>query len=151
MFKKLITFLTGALPILESRAAIPLGLGFGFSPLKSYFLGIAGTMILIIPLLSFWEFYANFWMKRSSFVNWYLTGIYKRTRDKYSEKFEVLGFFALLLFTAIPLPGTGVYTASVIAYVFKYPFWKAFFAISLGLLISGVLIIGISLGIISIF
>ena len=48
-------------------------------------------------------------------------------------------FTALLLFVAIPLPGTGAWTGGLVASLFYLPKWQSFFAITLGVLLSGVI------------
>lgn len=48
-------------------------------------------------------------------------------------------FTALLIFVAIPLPGTGAWTGSLIAALFNLPKKWSFLAILLGVLISGVI------------
>jgi uncharacterized membrane protein len=53
------------------------------------------------------------------------------------EKFEVLG---LMLFVAVPLPGTGAWTGAVVASLFKIRFGYAVLAISAGVIIAGVII-----------
>lgn len=49
---------------------------------------------------------------------------------------------SLFLYVAIPLPGTGVYSASIVAYILRANPLKSFYAITLGLVVS-VFIVGI--------
>jgi len=55
------------------------------------------------------------------------------------------GYPALVLFVAIPLPLTGAWTGSLIAFLFKIPFKIAFPLISLGVIIAGVIVLALSL------
>ena len=57
-------------------------------------------------------------------------------------------FWALTLFVAIPLPGTGAWTGSLIAALFGLPKRKSFLAVSLGVLISGVIMSLASYGVV---
>ena len=53
----------------------------------------------------------------------------------------------VLLFVAIPLPGTGAWTGALVAAVLQLRMKKAFFAILLGVLISGVIVLLITNGV----
>ena len=56
-------------------------------------------------------------------------------------------FCALLLFVAIPLPGTGAWTGSLVAALFNLPKRSSLLAISLGVLICGVIMCLASYGV----
>lgn len=55
-------------------------------------------------------------------------------------------FIALMLFVAIPLPGTGAWTGALVAALFDLPRRSSLLAIALGVLISGVIVCLISYG-----
>ena len=56
-------------------------------------------------------------------------------------------FLALMLFVAIPLPGTGAWTGSLVASLFGLPKRSSFLAVTLGVLISGVIMCLASYGV----
>ena len=56
-------------------------------------------------------------------------------------------FIALMLFVAIPAPGTGAWTGGLIASLFNLPRKASFFAILLGVLLSGVVMCLASYGV----
>ena len=62
-----------------------------------------------------------------------------------------LAFLGLYLFVAIPLPGTGAWTGSLVAAVFGMKKWRALFAVFLGLLTAGVIMTLASYGVVSAF
>ena len=64
------------------------------------------------------------------------------------ERLSVGVFLALLLFVAIPLPGTGAWTGSLVAALFGLPKRDSFVAIALGVLASGVIMTLASYGIV---
>lgn len=143
------TILTGALPISEIRGAIPLAIGvFGFAPLKAYFLGLLGNILPIVPLLIFLNKFSVYLMRRSYYVNRFLTWLFERTRKKHTLKFEVWGSLALFIFTAIPLPMTGIWSACAAAFVFGVDFGKAVIFIALGAAAAGLIVLGATLGVI---
>lgn len=51
-----------------------------------------------------------------------------------------LGHLALILFVAVPLPGSGAWTGALVAYLFGVERKKAFGLISAGLIIAGTLV-----------
>ena len=61
-------------------------------------------------------------------------------------KMEVWGYLALTLFVAVPVPGTGAWTGTLVAWVLGLDRWKSIGAISLGVVIAGLIILFTSLG-----
>ena len=41
---------------------------------------------------------------------------------------------------AVPLPGTGIWSGTIVAFLFGIPFWRATLAITLGEIIAGVVV-----------
>nr|MBE6544659.1 small multidrug export protein [Oscillospiraceae bacterium] len=64
------------------------------------------------------------------------------------RKLSVGIFVALMLFVAIPLPGTGAWTGSLVTSLFDMPKRSSFLAIMLGVMISGVIMCLASYGVI---
>ena len=56
-------------------------------------------------------------------------------------------FIALFIFVAIPLPGTGAWTGSLVASLFNLPKKWSFLAVLLGVLTSGVIMTLASYGV----
>lgn len=137
------------IPIAELRVSIPVGIeGFEMSVISVYFWSVIGNLIPVVFLLLFLEPVAQFLMKHialfKSFFNW----IFERTRKRFTSRSARYGTFAaLVLFVAIPLPITGAWTGSAAAFLFKVPFWRAFAAITIGVLIVGIIVTGATVGI----
>ena len=66
--------------------------------------------------------------------------------EKKSEQVTRYKKWGLMLFVAIPLPGTGAWTGSLIAAMLDMKLKDALPVIALGVLIAGILMTGISLG-----
>ena len=134
-----ITFVPG----IELRGSIPLGiLQFKFSPFK-VFLVLTGFNILIIPLVFLlWDF-ALYLAHRIKFIDKYLRNLDVRAKPV----IEKYGLWGLVLFVAIPLPGTGAYTGAFIAEIFDMDKKKAFWSITLGVVIAGIIVTLASTGI----
>jgi uncharacterized membrane protein len=71
----------------------------------------------------------------------------EKTRIKakpYVEKYGVLG---LLIFVAIPLPGTGAYAGSAAAWLLSLSWKKSVFAVAGGVFVAGIIVFVLSKGI----
>ena len=161
MSPELITILTGAAPISELRGAIPLAtLAFDFSPGKAYILSVIGNLAPILPLFFFLRFGCDFLMKRSRLLNRFFVSLFSFTRRRHESRFgEQTGeqlrfwvqFLALFVFVAVPLPLTGAWSGTIAAFVFNIPLRRALPAITGGVLLAGAVVLGISLGFITLF
>ena len=60
-------------------------------------------------------------------------------------------YFALFLFVAIPLPGTGAWTGTLAASLLNLDYKKTVVAICMGILVAGAIMLGVSVGVVSIF
>jgi uncharacterized membrane protein len=75
--------------------------------------------------------------------------IFERTRIRANKKIENYETLGLLLFVAIPLPFTGAWTGSLIAYLFDLNFYRSLLIIFLGIIISvSIMIVLYSMGVI---
>ena len=63
---------------------------------------------------------------------------------KETPKLQTFTFLALYLFVAIPLPGTGAWTGSLIANFLDLPPKKAFPPLALGVLSAGIIILSLT-------
>ena len=147
MAQEVIVFLLAATPVVEVRGSIPLGLYFGLDPLKTYLLSIAGSILPILPVLLGLN-YLTAWLRKIPTLDKFFVWLFARTRakSKLVERFETIG---LMLFVAVPLPGTGVWTGCVAAYLFGLSYFEGFVACALGTMIAAGVVLAASLGFIS--
>lgn len=142
-------FFCSLLPIIELRGAIPLGAGLGLPWWQSYVISIIGNMLPVPFILLFIKAILG-WMSRcrvklfNRFAGW----LYGKV-DKHRGKVERYAFWGLFLFVAIPLPGTGAWTGSLIAAMVDQKFWKAVLSTFLGVLAAGVIMTLISYGVVT--
>lgn len=158
MITKLIyAILLTLLPVTELRVGLPLAVSYAMQNNVPVFL-VFILIVLLNVLLIFFIFYFldnlhNVFMKMKiyqRFFNFYLERFQKRV-DKFEKKRNILGIFALTLFVAIPLPGTGAWTGSLLSWLLDLDRKKSIFAIALGVLISGIIILLFSLSLSNIF
>lgn len=136
---ELVVMMISSMPILELRGGLPVAYGvYDFSFTKSYLLSVVGNTLPVIPLLLLFQPISNWFMRFKWYEHMY-TWLYERTMKKSSnvEKFGALG---LILFTAVPLPTTGAYSACLAAGIFAIRFRYAFLSIFVGILIAGIVI-----------
>ncbi len=142
--KELVTFIVSMLPIVELRAAIPLAiLYYKLNFVKAYVIAVLGNLIPIYPILYLLIPVMNVFAKTRLGRQFYarLEKKAENQREKI-EKYEMLG---LLLFVAIPLPGTGAWTGATIAAILRLNPHKSFVAIAIGVFVAGVIVTAFSL------
>jgi uncharacterized membrane protein len=141
IYQIFIVFFIATLPVSELRGAIPIGIGiYKLNPLLVFLVALLGNIFPVILLLKFLGSVSDFLSRRSRMIKRCFDSIFRRTRQKHSRSFEIVGAACLVSFVAIPLPATGAWSGSLIAFVFGVPFKKAFFLIGLGLVISGIIV-----------
>jgi uncharacterized membrane protein len=145
------TILTAMTPVFELRGSIPLALTVFNLPVWSAFIfSIIGNLIPVIFILWLLEFVSNFLSSKSLMFKRFFDWLFERTRINHQKKFDKWKSLALLILVAIPLPLTGAWTGSLVAFVFGISKKKAFLLISLGVLIAGIIVTLSTLGIIEI-
>lgn len=145
------TFLLSILPVFELRAAIPMVMANFNTPLWQIF--VVAVLSSIIPgiLIVYFLGPISNYLRRWKIFDRFFDALFARTRAKYDKKYAVLSKVALMLFVAIPLPGTGVWTGSLIAWLFNFDKQQSLIYIGLGSFLAGVLVMMISLGAFKIF
>lgn len=134
------------LPVTELRFALPFGVfHLGLWTRQAAFWAILGNIIPMPIIFFLFEFIRDFFERRVPKVHSFFLWLERRSYKKLEKSYEVYGFWALMAFTALPLPMTGMYTATVASIVFKIPFKRAFLAIFMGLIISGLIVSLLSL------
>lgn len=132
-----------AIPFTEQRVTIPLGIIlYRFEPLYITLLCFLGALLPAPFILIFFK-KAYETALRFKILD-PVTGFIDKKVRKRSERFEIYREIALLLFVGIPLPGTGVWTGSVIASLLGLDFKKSMMCIIAGNLISAVILLLLS-------
>ena len=74
---------------------------------------------------------------------------FREMAHKNKHKIDKYGFWGLVLFVGIPLPGTGAWTGSLVASVFNMDIKKASLGIFLGIILAFIIMSIVSYGLIS--
>lgn len=135
----LVALLWSVSPFGESKVGIPYGIAKG---VNSYLVLITCFLanLLVFPIMMFFLEYVNNmlvkWRPYKRLAVW----VAQRAKFGSRDKIKKFGFFGLVLFVMVPLPGTGVYAGTIAAYLFKIDRKKAFMANAIGILFSSIII-----------
>ena len=132
-----ITFIS-MIPIIELRGSIPVGFVMGLPWYASLVCSIIGNMLPVPVILLFVVKVFEF-MKKHNILTKFVNKMEQKAMNR-SEKVSKGEFWGLMLFVAIPLPGTGAWTGALIAALLKMNRRDSFLSILLGVTIAGTLI-----------
>ena len=127
------------IPVLEVKFAIPFGAAYGLPFWPNFFTALAGAIIPMPFIILFmrrviaWARKIRFFRPVAEFVDKHAV----KKSKKVNPKFIQLGIF---LFVAIPLPGTGVWTGSMISSVLDLRIKTVIVPIALGHIVASVAI-----------
>ncbi len=141
------------IPLVELRGAIPVAIGMD--------LGLPEWLVLVVAILGniipvpiiylfarkvlIWGSEKCKWKTFKKFCNFCLKKGQK-AGDKLLAKAKGGVYWALFLFVAVPIPGTGAWTGTLAASILNLDFKKTTIAIIAGILVAGLVMLAISLG-----
>lgn len=146
LIKYLMVLGVAALPVLELRGAIPYGVAMDLPIPAVLAVSIIGNMIPVPFIIIFMRRILEWMKKKSVRLRSLATKLEERAKKKGEilVKYELLGLFILV---AIPLPGTGAWTGSLIAALFRLRIKYAFPAILGGVIAAGLIMSFLSYGV----
>jgi uncharacterized membrane protein len=146
MAKELIVFIISLLPVLELRGGIIAGYALGMSLLPSFVIAYIGNMLpipfVLLAIKAIFKF-----LKKTPFKG--IAYYFENKAMSKSEQVQRLGYLGLFLFVAIPLPGTGAWTGSLVATLLDLDFKKSFIVIAFGVLTAGIIVSIFSFGLLN--
>ena len=140
----LVVFLISLCPILECRLGMFTAIVLlQMNPFVGFLISFLGNIIPIpfILLLRNWIFEI---LKKVPGLNKIVYWLEEKTLKK-RDKIDKYGVWGLLLFVAIPLPGTGGWTGALLASLLHLDKKKSFGVIAVGVFIAGLIITILSL------
>lgn len=151
-WKILIVFVISMIPLIELRGAIPVAVGMelGLPEWLVLIVAIIGNMLPVPIIYLFARKVLNWgttvkWKPFKKFCNFCLKKG-EKAGDKLLKKAKSGVYFALFLFVAIPIPGTGAWTGTLAASILNLDFKKTTIAILAGVLTAGLIMLAFSLG-----
>ena len=144
--KEILVFIISLLPILELRGGLIAAALLGVSAVPAYIISIIGN-ILPVPFILLLINKILKWMRNSkikffnNIANWLFGKV-----EKHKDQIEKFGYWGVVLFVGIPLPGTGAWTGTLIASVLELDKKKTFFATLLGIFLASIIMMLVSYG-----
>ena len=143
--KIIMTFLISMVPIVELRGALPIATGAGLDWRIAIPVAVVGNMLPVPFIIIFIKKIFALMRKISNKLDKFVTKMENKAFSK-REVIDKYGPWGLYLFVAIPLPGTGAWTGSLIAAMLDITLKKAFPAVALGVISAGIIVSFISYG-----
>lgn len=125
------------MPIVELRLAIPAGAANNVPWLECYLTCVLGNMIPVPFLLLFSDIIFR-WLEKTFFKN--VVAKIRARVDKKKGQINQIRKWGLIIFTLVPLPGTGAWMASLAATATRVPFKQALLCIFVGVLGAGLIV-----------
>ncbi len=145
---ELVSFLLASLPLTESRLALPLALFvFDLSPLTAFVSTFFGNLLPVPALYALLPSCITFATAHVPMLDRWFNGWFESLRKKHSEGYSKWGALFLFILVVAPGPGTGVWTATVLAILFRVRPIFAILSIAAGLFVGSLAILGVSLGV----
>lgn len=141
--KFLFTMLVSMVPIVELRGGLPIGVALGLPYPVAFTAAVIGNL-LPAPFIVVYIRRIFQWMRRHMpRLDGLVDSLEKKAHLK-GQRVSKYKYLGLLLFVAIPLPGTGAWTGSLAAAFLDMPLRKALPSIVLGVLLAGCIMLGLT-------
>lgn len=153
----LYAIILSVLPISELRGGLPLAILYakdhGIPVLLVFLTIVLANVIVIFFVFYFLDNLNKVLMNNKTYKKFFERRMEKMQKkiDKFEEKYKSAGFWALMIFVAVPLPGTGAWTGVLISWILDLDRKKSILAISLGVFIAGIIVLLATLGILNVF
>ncbi len=145
----LVSFVISLFPILELRggmiAASLLGVPLGRAFILCYIANLLPIPVILFCIRRFID-----WCKNTKLLHRLAEWLEHKT-EKNRDKVLKYQTWGLLIFVALPLPGTGAWTGALVAAMLDMPIKKSFPIIALGVLIAGIIMAAITYGLPALF
>ena len=153
LWKILLVFLVSMVPLIELRGAVPLAIGMdlGLPEWAILIIALIGNLIPV-PIIYLFARKVLEWGRKSRFKPFKNFCVFclekgQKAGDKLLKKAKSGVYFALFLFVAIPVPGTGAWTGTLAASILNLDFKKTMLAVLSGVLVAGIIMLLVSLGV----
>ncbi len=140
------------IPLIELRGAIPVAVGMdlGLPEWLVLIIAVIGNILPVPAIYFFARKVLNWgakkkWPPLKKFCNFCLKKG-EKAGQKLLKKVRGGVYWALFLFVAVPIPGTGAWTGTLAASILDLDFKKTMFAIIAGILVAGLIMLFASVG-----
>ncbi len=141
------------IPGLELRASIPYGIIQGMNWFLVFSVCVVTNIILGVIVFKLIDGIIMI-VKKIHVIDMFWSVYVDRTQKRIRSAVKKWGEFAVAVFIAIPLPGSGVYSGALAAYLIGLDFRKFLIANVIGVIVAGAIVAAVSVtgaGIFSLF
>ena len=96
--------------------------------------------VMVFPLMHFFLTYINKYLLKWRFYKKSAIYVARKAKLGAGKNVQKYGFWGLLLFVMVPIPGTGVYAGTIAAWLFGFEKKRAFLANMIGIYLSCVIV-----------
>ena len=151
--KYLLVALVSMVPLIELRGGVPIAVGMGLPYWPSLAVCALANM-LPVPIIYFFARKVLEWGKDKRYIGKFFTFCLEKGEKGGQKLIAKTGrgglFVALMLFVGIPVPGTGAWTGTLAASFLNMGIKSTAAAVSLGVLMAGIIMGLASTGVFSI-
>lgn len=133
-----------AIPFLELRVGIPVGMSLGLQPGVAVAIGIIGNLAQV-PLIMFLLYMLRRIAQQAPWAARWLARI-DQVAEKNHTRVRRYGWLGVALFIGIPIPGTGLWSGAALSNLMRVPVVLTALAMALGVVVSGMLVGAVATG-----
>lgn len=126
-------------PFGEAKVGIPFAV---FNNINIYvaFATCFAANVLVFPIMTFFLDHVNRYFLKWRFYKRSAIYVARKAKLGAGKNVQKYGFWGLLIFVMVPIPGTGVYAGTIAAYLFGIERKRAFLANTVGIYLSCVIV-----------
>ena len=149
----LLVFFVSMLPLVELRGGVPIAMGMGSHWFPAILVCTLGNM-LPVPFIYLFARKVLLWGADKPVIGGFFSYCIEKGEKGGRKLRETAGrgglFVALMLFVGVPIPGTGAWTGTLAASFLDMGFKTTTAAVSLGVVIAGVIMAVTSSGVLAV-
>ncbi|MCL5244632.1 small multi-drug export protein [Cellulophaga sp. 20_2_10] len=135
----IIAILWSLSPFGEAKVGIPYGMYNGLNIYVVFILCFSAN-VLVFPIMLFFLHKINHYLLKWRVYKKGAIFVARKAKTGSGDKIKKYGFWGLIFFVMLPVPGTGVYAGTIATYLFKIERKKAFLANVIGIFFSSVIV-----------
>lgn len=135
----IIAMLWSISPFGEAKVGIPYALLKDVNYYLAFTVCLAAN-VMVFPVMQFFLNYINKYLLKWRFYKKAALYVARKAKVGAGKNIQKYGFYGLLLFVMVPIPGTGVYAGTIAAWILGLEKKRAFIAIGIGIYLSCVIV-----------
>lgn len=139
LFDIIISMLWSISPFGEAKVGIPYAIYNDVNYYLAFTVCFAAN-VMVFPVMQFFLDHINKYLLKWRFYKKSAIFVARRAKLGAGKNVQKYGFWGLLVFVMIPIPGTGVYAGTIAAWLFGLERKQAFVANTIGIYLSCVIV-----------